>query len=169
MGWYALYCRSGQEDTIIRSCKQNLSRQALTDAFQFSYERMKKYLGEWHVDTLAMFPNYVFLQSEHPEVLSEELEQYRKIVNVLENDSLLLAVRPDEEDAIKKLCGENHHMGMSRGIIADGKLNVLEGPLAGRESIIRKVDRHKRIAKLELRVTEALPDIWAGLEITEKG
>lgn len=168
MGWYALYCRSGQEDTIISSCKQNLSRQALTDAFQFSYERMKKYLGEWHVDTLAMFPNYVFLQSDHPEALSEELEQYRKIVNVLENDRLLLEVCPEEEDAIKKLCGETHHMGMSRGIIADGKLNVLEGPLRGRESIIRKVDRHKRIAKLDLHVTREIPDIWAGLEITAR-
>lgn len=169
MSWYALYCRSGQEDTIITSCKQNLSGQALTDAFRFSYERMKKYLGEWHVDTLAMFPNYVFLQSEHPELLSEELEQYRKIVQVLENERLLLEVRPEEEDAIRKLCGENHHMEMSRGIIADGKLNVIEGPLAGREAMIRKVDRHKRIAKLDLHVTKEIPDVWAGLEITEKG
>lgn len=169
MSWYALYCRSGQEDTIINSCKQNLSEKALTDAFQFSYERMKKYLGEWHVDTLAMFPNYVFLQSEYPEALSEELKQYRKIVKVLENDRLLLAVRPDEEDAIKKLCGENHHMGMSRGVIADGKLNVTEGPLRGREALIRKVDRHKRIAKLDLPIRKEIPDVWAGLEITEKG
>lgn len=165
MGWYALYCRSGQEDTIIRSCKQNLSRQALTDAFQFSYERMKKYLGEWHVDTYAMFPNYVFLQSEYPDVLSEELEQYRKIVSVLESERLLLAVYPEEENVIMQLCGDCHHMRMSKGIIEDGTLRVIDGPLEGREAMIRKVDRHKRVAMLNLKISPEIPDVWAGLEI----
>lgn len=168
MGWYVIYCKAGQEDTIINSCKQHISAEALTDAFQFSYERMKRYLGEWHVDTYAMFPNYVFLQSEHPEMLSEELEPYRKFTNVLEQKGLLLAVKPEEEQVIRALCGEAHHMRMSRGVIAKGELTVTEGPLRGRESMIRRVDRHKRIAILNVHISRVLSDICAGLEVTEK-
>lgn len=168
MGWYVLYCKAGQEDTLIHSCKQHLSGRALEDAFQFSYERMKKYLGAWHVDTYRMFPNYVFLQSSDPEQLSMELEQYREIVDVLEGDGLLLPVRPDEEAMIRLLCGEHHHMGLSRGIMRDGTIRVIEGPLAGRESLIRKIDLHKRIVILNLRLNAEEKDIWAGIDISKK-
>lgn len=168
MGWYVLYCKAGQEDTLIRSCKQHLSGRALEDAFQFSYERMKKYLGAWHVDTYRMFPNYVFLQSSEPLQLSMELKQYREIVDVLEGDGLLLPVRPEEEAMIRLLCGEHHHMGLSRGIIRDGTIRVIEGPLAGKESLIRKIDLHKRIAILNLRLNAQERDIWAGIDILKK-
>lgn len=168
MSWYALYCKPGQEEIIIKSCKQHLTKAALDDAFQLSYERMKKYLGEWHVDTYSMFPRYIFLQSQCPEILSEELKQYRDFVEVLENEHILLKVQPEEEEALKLLCGENHHMGMSRGVMTDRVLKVTEGPLRGRESLIRKVDRHKRVAMLNLRVAKDMQDVWAGLEVTAK-
>ena len=48
---------------MIRFCKSHLPREVLNDAFQFSCERMKKYLGAWHVDTYPMFPGYVVLES----------------------------------------------------------------------------------------------------------
>lgn len=60
---------------MIRFCKSHLPREVLNDAFQFSCERMKKYLGAWHVDTYPMFPGYVVLESCCPELLSEELER----------------------------------------------------------------------------------------------
>ena len=97
VGWYVLHCKSGQEEAIIRSCKHHLSEPALDDAFQFSYERMKKYLGEWHVDTYRMFPDYVFLQSSRPELLLKELKQYRDITDVLAQEDMLLPVQPEEE------------------------------------------------------------------------
>lgn len=168
MGWYVLYCKSGQEETMIRSCKRHLSRQALEDAFQFSYERMKKYLGEWHVDTYKMFPNYVFLKSSHPELLLRELEQYQEITDILQQDKVLLKISSEEENLIEELCGAEHHLGMSKGIMRDGTLRVMEGPLAGRESLIRKIDLHKRIAILNLKLTEKEKDIWAGLDIVQR-
>lgn len=167
MGWYVIFCKTGQEETIIRSCKKNLSKQALEDAFQFSYERMKKYLGQWHVDTYRMFPNYVFLKTSRPELLSEELKQYREITNILESDGFLMGIEPEEERMIHELCGEEHHLGISRGIIQDGALRVLDGPLTGCEPLIRKIDLHKRIAVLDLKVTGKGKDIWAGLDIVK--
>ncbi|MEG2871671.1 MAG: hypothetical protein RR875_08985, partial [Clostridium sp.] len=88
--------------------------------------------------------------------------------NVLEQKGLLLAVKPEEEQVIRALCGEAHHMRMSRGVIAKGELTVTEGPLRGRESMIRRVDRHKRIAILNVHISRVLSDICAGLEVTEK-
>lgn len=168
MGWYVLYCKAGQEEILIRSCRQHLSDRALEEAFQFSYERMKKYLGAWHVDTYRMFPNYVFLQSSAPKQLSKELEQYRNITDILEGDGLLLPVKQEEEEMIRALCGEHHHMSLSRGIVRDGAIRVIEGPLVGRESLIRRIDLHRRIAVLNLKLNAEGKDIWAGIDIVQK-
>lgn len=46
--------------------------------------------------------------------------------------------------------GNNHIIPMSRGIIKNGKPHVAEGPLAGYEDRIVKVDRHKRICWVRL-------------------
>ena len=165
VGWYVLHCKSGQEETIIRSCKHHLSKPALDDAFQISYERMKKYLGEWHVDTYRMFPDYVFLQSSRPELLLKELKQYRDITDVLAQEDMLLPVQPEEEAMIRTLCGERHHMGLSRGLVRNGSFRAVNGPLAGKEALIRKLDLHKRIAVLNLKPVKENKDIWAGIEI----
>ena len=163
--WYVLKCREGQEDMIIRSCRQHLSAQALEEAFQFSSRRMKKYLGEWHTDTFRMFPGYVFLQSSHPERLSEELEQFRQITSVLEQDRLLLPVESEKENLFRTLCGDGHVLDLTRGNVHDGHFRAVEGPLAGRENLIRKLDLHKRIAVLDRNLLGSDRDIWAGIDI----
>ena len=81
--WYVLYCPNQKEQDIIRSCRQHLTDKALTDAFCFTYDRMRRYEGSWHVERQSMFPDYVFLESEDGERLAKELEQYRKVLTVL--------------------------------------------------------------------------------------
>ena len=39
---------------------------------------------------------------------------------------------------------------MSRGIIREGNAQVTDGPLKGMENRIRRIDRHKRLAKIEI-------------------
>ena len=63
-------------------------------------------------------------------------------------------------------------MGMSKGYIREGRTCVTEGPLQGRERFIRKIDRHKRLAKLSFsdgdKFGESRAEICAGLEIVAK-
>ena len=167
--WYVVRCHDGAEEKIIHSCKQHLARNVLDDAFVFTYERMKKKLGQWHTETLQMFPDYVFLETEHEEELSEGLKPYQSIVEILADSDALLRVNPEEEAFLKYLCGKNHHLSMSRGYIRNGITHVVEGPLKGMENRIRKIDRHKRIARIEapIHYTKA-ESILAGLEIVEK-
>lgn len=50
--WYAVRCRTGMEEKIINSCRQNFKLEVLSDAFIFTYEKMKRYGGEWHTETV---------------------------------------------------------------------------------------------------------------------
>ena len=76
---------------------------------------------------------------------------------------MLLPVQPEEEAMIRTLCGERHHMGLSRGLVRNGSFRAVNGPLAGKEALIRKLDLHKRIAVLNLKPVKENKDIWREL------
>lgn len=74
--WYVLYCPGGDEEAILKTCRQQISSWVLKDAFLFTYERMKRYQGSWHLEKEKLFPKYIFLESEDGGLLSAELEQH---------------------------------------------------------------------------------------------
>ncbi|MCD7867641.1 MAG: hypothetical protein LUG62_05515 [Clostridiales bacterium] len=133
-------------------------------AFQFTVERMRHYHGAWHSLTVILFPDYLFLDCGKDR--AEELKEKQ----------LPLFPMPEEVSKLLwELCGKQHHIPMSRGVIRDGVTKVTEGPLMGHEERIVRIDRHKRLAWL--KVSESAPRdfrkestslLIAGLEITEK-
>lgn len=83
-------------------------------------------------------------------------------------ETRVIAIEKAEEEMLKEMSGAGRNLSMSKGVIRKGKLQVLEGPLQGREKLIRKVDRHKRIAFLTVEGVGDEMCLQAGLEITEK-
>ena len=166
--WYILHCPQKNEDMILQSCRQKIDRSVLKDAFSFTCEKMRRYQGSWHLEKQKLFPEYVFLESDDALALSKALEPYRDIVQVLEAGELLWPVEKSEENFLKELCGESRHLSMSRGVIHSGKTHVTEGPLKGKEQMIAKIDRHKRLAFLRLPDAKKDSYVKVGLEIVEK-
>ena len=76
MSWYVLQCRAGKEAEIVHSLNQHLDRKALEEAFYFQSERLWRVDGSWKRQIKELFPGYVFLQSEHPGLLSKALRNY---------------------------------------------------------------------------------------------
>lgn len=126
---------------------------------------MRRYGGAWHTEAKVLYPGYVFLESDAPEVLEQTWKEQEQAVRVLGLNSELTAVNKEEEQFLRMLCGEKHHFGMSRGIIRDGSAYVTEGPLKGKEQLIRRIERHKRLAKIRI---PHMQEMYVGLEITRK-
>ena len=166
--WYVMYCPKSNEEEIINSCRSRINSQILNEAFMFTYEKLEKSGGIWRIKTRKMFPNYVFLDSDDGEALYDELDRYRDFLQVLEQDRELLHVKKEEEKLLRELCGKEHHMAMSRGEIKQSVTHVMEGPLMGKESLIVRIDRHKRLAYLNSEIFSWCKDMKAGLEIVEK-
>lgn len=167
MSWYVLQCRTGQEDNIIRSCRQHLSVCALNEAFTFHCERLWRTDGAWRLVEKEMFPGYVFLESGNPEQLSKELERYRKILRVMEEPGYLISVYEEEERNLRELCGADHSLKMSYGYKADGLDHITAGPLKGLEQRIIRVDWHRRFAQIEMAVAKTRSVVWAGIGLDE--
>ena len=64
--------------------------------------------------------------------------------------------------------GKTHTVEMSEGLIEGDKVTVTSGPLRGREAQISKIDRHKRLAWLDMRMFGSNKSIKVGLEIVSK-
>ncbi|MCD8361556.1 MAG: hypothetical protein LUC98_01135 [Lachnospiraceae bacterium] len=47
-------------------------------------------------------------------------------------------------------------------------MTITSGPLAGREGCIRKIDRHKRTAKIQVEMFGQVIDATVGVEIVRK-
>ena len=166
--WYVLFCPNQKEEELLLACKRHLTREALGDAFIFTYDRMRRFQGVWHLERRLLFPHYLFLESGNEEKLEKELKQYSEVFPVFERDGKLVRVEPEEERFLRALCGAGHHSRMSRGYIKDGRTVVTEGPLKGKENLIRRIDRHKRIARVGMPSTGQLREMQVGLEIVAK-
>ena len=115
-----------------------------------TYDRMRRYEGTWHMERQILLPDYVFLESRDKERLIKELEKTPDMRELLPDCSPVIPLEPEEEAFLRSLCGTNHHLVMSRGVIRDGRPFVTEGPLRGKEQLIRRIDRHKRMARVEI-------------------
>lgn len=126
---------------------------------------MCRYQGEWHTNRKLVFPAYVLLESENEKLLRDEL---RRCESTFEKERDILKMNSQEERLLRDLSGKTRHIGMSRGVICNGVTRVNEGPLKGRETQICKIDRHKRLARLQTSGGGDIRYIPAGLEIVEK-
>lgn len=182
--WYLLKCPEGNEADYIRKCKELEKSLDLQEVICFKYQRMLRYGGGWHLENRTLLPGYIFL-SEISAKTSEKttLEKAGNTKAGKRNSGkdktdfrrksgifrvLPSAITPCKVSCLKELCSEDNLIGMSRGIIKSGIPVVTHGPLKGREHLIRKIDRHKRTAEIELRLAGQTERMVVGLEIYEK-
>ena len=165
--WYALKCHPGKEQEILESCRQEIDSRILCDAFLFTYDRMKRYDGSWHVEKKQMFPQYVFLETKDGRALLAHFK-FSSAFPAAEAKENLKKISSEEERFLQSLYNTGHHLPMSEGYIRDGQTHVTCGPLVGWERQIKKIDRHKRLAKLAFPGNDFVTMIPAGLEIKSK-
>ena len=63
------------------------------------------------------------------------------------------------------LCNDSHCIESSSGIIEGDKIHVTDGPLKGYESIIKRVNRHKRQAVIEIEFIGDRRQVSVPLEV----
>ena len=60
---------------------------------------------------------------------------------------------------------ETRVVDMSEGIIEGDHIVVTKGPLVGKMAMVKKVDRHKRLAYLEFKAFGRVMNVKVGLEV----
>ena len=169
MNWYVIQVRSGHEKAIIEKCKKRISKELLIDCFTPEYVCQKKYLGKWHDVKDILFKGYIFMISDHIVELNVELKKILDFTKIIgRKKAEICCLDEDEIVFIKSFADKNYTVDMSTGFIQGDKIFVTEGPLQGKEGLIIKIDRHKRIAYLQLSMFNKETIAKVGLEIISK-
>ncbi|MFK4467834.1 antiterminator LoaP [Bacillus sp. RC252] len=174
MGWHALFVNTGEEDKVRKMIYQFLDetdihvivpKRRLTERKQGkSYEIIKK-----------IFPGYVFLNTQMNVEIYYELQQipqYCRLLNQYDNhikpdkkkskitmgnsventNDVFSFSKIDEEEMtqVLQLIGNGEVIDYSTLYVENAKVTVLDGPLKGKEGIIKKIDKRKKRARIAL-------------------
>ena len=158
--WYAVQVMTGREETVRDMCKRLIDRKQYNDIFVIRFDKAKRYYGTWHKEKEIMFPGYIFIDSDNPQQIYEHLKSVPELTKMLGRDkNEFTPIEAGKEAMFKAMVNDNYEISLSV---------VKEGPLSGMEVLIKKIDRHKRVAVLNAQMFEQDVDIKIGLEIIEK-
>lgn len=166
--WYVMQVRTGTEENICIQCKKDIEEDVLEKCFLPYYEEKRRVQGEWKILKKLLFPGYVFVITQDIEKLYQQLKRVIGLTKLLGTGREIIPLTEEEKAFLTKIGRESQVVAMSKGIIVGSKVIVNSGPLQGIEGYIRKIDRHKRKAYLELPFFERMQNIQVGLEIVEK-
>ena len=166
---YVIQVTAGREERVRQLVLKLLSNE-VEDCYTPAYEAMKKIRGEWSVVRGTLLPGYVFVQTSNPGAVAHGLRTIPAFTRFLgNNDDSFTPLTTNEVAWLNAFTNvETHVVEMSEGIIEGDCVLVTKGPLRGHEAQIARIDRHKRLAELEVHMFGRTKRIKVGLEIVRK-
>lgn len=166
--WYAVQVMTGREADIAKLCSHMISGEILLECFIPKYERMKRYQAEWNKEQIIMFPGYLFMITGQVEQLFRKLKQVPTLTKILGDGTMFIPLTQLEVDFLQKIGNEKHLVEMSVGYLEGEQVIITSGPLQKMPGVIRKIDRHKRIAVVSVNMFGRQQDVTVGVEIVGK-
>ncbi len=171
--WYVFYVKTGREQTACDFLNKLLNREEC-NAFIPQVELTFKNSKFIRKELKPMFPGYVFIDSILDEktfiIQAHKLTRFSKCIFKLlgSENADCMKLTEEEKNFLLSFCDDDYVTEESKGFIIGDKIIVTSGPLEGRESIIKKIDRHKRRAEIEFKFLGDIRRISVALEVISK-
>ncbi len=172
MYWYILFVRTGRELRVEKFLRERLD----TDVF-VSFVPLHEYLfmskGTIKRELKPLFPGYVFIESE---LSCKEFIKRTAPIIYFSNDIVCIlkysdteyALRESEKQMLLVLCNDERCIQSSIGFVEGDEIFITHGPLRGLESKIKRINRHKRQAWIEVEIMGDTRLVCVALEIVKK-
>lgn len=165
-GWYVVQTMGGQESQVRDMIVRLVDPCLVDEAFVPRYEMFRREEGVWVKRTEVLLPGYVVVVTQDPAKLKTALSRVPRFTRLLGNDGMFTRLDDREVAFINSFVQPgNRTVKMSTGVIEGDEIIVLDGPLKGRTALIRKIDRHKRLACLDIEMLGRKKTVRVGLEI----
>ena len=165
--WYVMQVFGGEEFKTKQLCDLAVLNSG-EEIFIPLYERKKRLGKALRLVKAPLFPGYVFFNTPDIEHMFFRLKKIPKLTKVLLTDNQFIPLDYSEINFIKQSGGDDHIFEMSYGYIEGDDIIITDGPMVNLQGKIKKINRHKRVAVLEVQFMNRITDITVGLEITKK-
>jgi transcriptional antiterminator NusG len=167
--WYVVQVVGGKEKRVLTLIEKIIEPTVFEECFIPQYEVMKKFQGQWRTCAEILFPGYLFLVTDYADGLAQELHNVPAFTKLLSNGGKFIPLNTGEVAWLSAFTmRDNRIIEMSEGIIEGDKVVVFKGPLMNYSGLIRKVNRHKRIAYLDIGMFGRTMTVKVGIEIVRK-
>ena len=169
MAMYVIQVEGGRE-THVCGLVNKLLGDRIKECFVPRREIFRREAGEWTTVRETLFPGYLFVETDDVSKVMERLARVPAFTRLLgKSDERVIPLSQDEVAWLTALMQPlDKVVEMSTGVIEGDRVIVTDGPLVGREALISKIDRHKRLAYLDMRMFGRTKTIKVGLEIVRK-
>lgn len=161
--WYVLWTSTGSEKKAVSLVSDMTDR-----SFVPTKTINLKVKGDWVSKERALFPGYIFIDTQKIEEVASKLLKNEGFNKILTTDKKYFPLYGNDAIFVEKLYNRGGVFDTSEGYIEGDDIRVSSGPLYGLEGLIRKIDRHKRLAYLEFEMFGQKINTAVGLEIIEK-
>lgn len=167
--WYVVQTVGGQEKHVLDLMSKLVDEELIQESFIPQYEVKKRIQGAWKVRTEVLLPGYIFAITDQPGKLREALRSVPKFTRLLGNNDVFTPLDEQEVAFINAFTEPDHRVvEFSSGVMEGDEIVILNGPLMNQTGLIKKVDRHKRLAYLEVQILGRTKTVKVGLEIVRK-
>lgn len=171
--WYAVWVRIGQEEKVLALCEKLLKareekEKPYEQCFLPKYERSRKLNDEWVRRKEVLFPGYLFFISDHVNELAGLLKSIPEFAKILGDEQTPIPLYSHETEFLRTHMNKDKVLEMSLGFLVGDRLVVTEGPLKDYKGKIVHIDRHKRLATLEIEFFGRMVKMKVGVEVVRK-
>lgn len=150
--WYVIQTVSGQEEKCMQQCLRFVGKQYYNEMFIPHYIEKKHFKKEWHDVKKVLFPGYLFVDTEQIDLVAEGLKKVNRYTKLLRDGDIISPITEAEEEFLSMMMDDEHIVRYSEGFLIGEKVCIMSGPLKQCNGWIKKIDRHKRIAKIEIPI-----------------
>lgn len=169
---YVAFTASGYEHKVLQAIRQYILLPG-EDAYCPIRVLIKRIHGIDREVKSDLYPGYIFLKTNDPKGIffrgkagkGQTIFQY---IYMLRNGEYILPISDEEEEMLNRLCGEDHCCDFSYGYMEGDQIVITSGPLVDFTGSIKKINRHKKTARITTRLLNRNVDITVGLEIVKK-
>lgn len=168
--WYVIQTVGGREQHALNLIMKLVEPALIEEVFIPRYETKKRIKGMWVNHAEVMLPGYLFVVTDNPEKLESELRQKIPLfTKILHNDDVFVPLNEKEVAFVNAFMKPGSRIAeVSTGVIEGDQIVILNGPLLGQTGLIKKIDRHKRLAYLSINILGRQKTVKLGLEIVQK-
>ena len=169
--YYVIQVKTGKEEQAIEDILKNKPDDASFDVFAPYRKSLRKYKGVMREVVERCFPGYVFVETNDVQRLFKQLyftPGFQKLLGREADTDNFVPLDKDESRMIDILYSANNNRitEISNIEVREGEMiRVLDGPLSGLETQIKKVDLHKRTVTVEYMMCGRLVTSNVGINI----
>ena len=172
-----MFIKTGYEEKVINEINGTWKMNEMKPFIPLYDMPFKRY-GIITIEKRRFFPGYIIIESEMPGVkfvieTRDLIERSRNMFRILKygddyQDSSY-EMNEEERSILLKLFNANHCVEISKGYYDEGNnIVITEGPFMGHEGCIKKVNRHKMEAVINIDIMGSTRELKVGFELIQK-